>query len=253
MRIKERLLPLLTVALVLLFWQLVAVVYGIEMIIPTPATTWERLTEVLVKSEFWTGVWNTLVRSVVAFLIAFFGALGLALLSRASKVFYKLFYPVVVMLRALPTIAVIFICYIAIRGWYRAVLIALLVIFPTLYASFYTAFMGCSGELAEVNKVYGVSKRHVLLKFIIPSVWASMYSDIVNTLSLTVKLINAAEAVTATSNSLGDMMAAAKSNFEMAEVFAYTIVAVALSYFTELVIRLTARIVKEVSKKCRLH
>jgi NitT/TauT family transport system permease protein len=194
-----------------------------------------------------------MLRTLVAFLVAFIAALLLSLVSSQSKVFFKLFYPVVVLLRALPTISVIFICYIAVKGWYRAVIIAFLVIFPTLFSSFYTAFENCNGELADVGKVFGVSTKNKLLRFVIPSVWAFMYSDIVNTLSLSVKLIVAAEAVTATGVSLGGLMAESKAIIDMGRILAYTIVAVGLSYSTELVVRLIARLVKEVSKKCRLH
>ena len=80
-----------------------------------------------------------------------------------------------------------------------------------------------------------------------------MYSDIVNTLSLTVKLIIAAEAVTATGFSLGGLMAESKSIVDMGRILAYTLVAIGLSYLTELFVRLAARTVKEVSVKWRYH
>jgi NitT/TauT family transport system permease protein len=234
-------------------WYAVAAIYNVELILPKPTAAFRELVTALGENEFWAGVGNTMLRTLVAFLVAFIAALLLSLVSSQSKVFFKLFYPVVVLLRALPTISVIFICYIAVKGWYRAVIIAFLVIFPTLFSSFYTAFENCNGELADVGKVFGVSTKNKLLRFVIPSVWAFMYSDIVNTLSLSVKLIVAAEAVTATGVSLGGLMAESKAIIDMGRILAYTIVAVGLSYSTELIVRLIARLVKEVSKKCRLH
>ena len=253
MNVKNRLFPLVTVLLVFVAWYIAAAVYKIELILPKPTTAFKELWSAFGESAFWKGVGNTLLRSVMAFSVAFVAALVLSLVSVGSETFFRLFYPLVVILRALPTISVIFICYIAVKGWYRAVLISFLVIFPTLYSSFYTAFKQCSGSLSEVGKVYKVKKRYVLSRFIIPSVWASMYSDIVNTLSLTVKLIIAAEAVTATGFSLGGLMAESKAIVDMGRILAYTIVAIGLSYLTELVIRLTARIIKEVSVKWRFH
>jgi NitT/TauT family transport system permease protein len=198
MKIKERILPLATIVLIIALWYAVAAIYNVELILPKPTVAFRELVTALGENEFWAGVGNTMLRTLVAFLVAFIAALLLSLVSSQSKVFFKLFYPVVVLLRALPTISVIFICYIAVKGWYRAVIIAFLVIFPTLFSSFYTAFENCNGELADVGKVFGVSTKNKLLRFVIPSVWAFMYSDIVNTLSLSVKLIVAAEAVTVT-------------------------------------------------------
>ena len=253
MKLKYRLLPLITVILVFAVWYAAAAIYGIELILPKPTAALKELWLAMGEVAFWKGVGNTMLRSVLAFAIAFSAALLLALLSVGSETFFRLFYPIVVILRALPTISVIFICYIAIKGWYRAVLISFLVIFPTLYSSFYTAIKQCSGSLAEVGKVYKVKRKYVLSRFIIPSVWTSMYSDIVNTLSLTVKLIIAAEAVTATGFSLGGLMAESKAIVDMGRILAYTIAAVGLSYLTELAIRLSARIAKEVSEKWRFH
>ena len=252
-KISDVLLPLSTVMIILGIWFAAAYLYGIELIIPKPQSAFKELGEILGKGEFWASAGNTLLRAVVAFAIGFCSALVFALLSRASVVFRKMFYPVVVILRSLPTISVIFICYIALKGWFRAVLIAFLVIFPTLYASFYTALENCSGELEQVVKVYNVSRFRSITKFVIPSVRAYIFSDVVNTISLTVKLIIAAEAVTQTVSSIGGLMAEAKSYVDMAGIFAYTIVAVAMSYFTELVIRLSSRIIKEASLKCRLR
>lgn len=248
-----RLLPFLSVVLIVAVWWIAAIAYDKPIVLPSPRTTFENFISAVSEARFWQAVGNTMLRSVAAFALAFTGAFALALLSVGSKVFFKLFYPVVVLLRALPTIAVIFICYIAITGWYRAVVISFIVIFPTLYSSFYTAFMGCRGELMEVGKIYNVSRVNVLTKYIIPSVWAGMFSDIVNTLSLTVKLIIAAEAITSTGISLGGLMKEYQMIFDMGMIFAYTVVAILLSYATELVVRITARIVKEVRAKCRLH
>lgn len=253
MKVKDALLPVAAVALVVIVWAIAAAAYGVEIILPSPAVAVRELFAAFGESKFWTGVGNTLLRSVTAFAIAFAAAFLLALASVASRVFFKMFYPVVVLLRALPTISVIFICYIAVDGWFRAVIICFLVTFPTLYSSFYTAFDGCRGELAEMSKVYNVGFRTRLFKFILPCVWNGMYSDLVNTVSLTVKLIIAAEAVTATGLSFGGLMAEAKAIVDMGRIFAYTIAAVALSYAAELAVRLAARTVKEVGKLCRRH
>ncbi|MBP5194061.1 MAG: ABC transporter permease subunit [Clostridia bacterium] len=246
-------LPVVTILLIIVFWYVAAAIYNVELILPKPSSALRELINALGEREFWRGVGNTVLRSVLAFAFAFIAALALSLICAWKDVIFRLFYPVVVLLRALPTISVIFICYIAVRGWYRAILISFLVIFPTLFSSFYTAFKRCGGELADVGKVFGVKKRFVLTRYIIPSVWGGMYSDIVNTLSLTVKLIIAAEAVTATGISLGGLMAESKAMVDTGRILAYTVAAVALSYSTELIVRLTSLIVKGVSKKWRSH
>lgn len=253
MKIKEIFLPFATIALIILVWYVASVIYNVPLILPKPSVAFKELVTAFGEGVFWVSVGNTMLRAVFAFILAFAFALAFALITVKSNVLYKLFYPLVVLLRALPTISIIFICYVALKGWYRAVLISFLVTFPTLFSSFYTAIKNTNNELADVGKVFNVKPVRVFFKFTLPSVWAGMYSDIVNTLSLTVKLIVAAEAVTATGLSLGGLMAEAKAYIDMGRILAYTLVAVGLSYITELIVRLVSRLVKEVSKKWRLH
>ncbi len=248
-----RLLPLVTIVLMIALWAIAAWLDGTELVFPKLSTTLKDLYGAVTQAEFWKSVGNTALRAVLSFCIAFVAAIALSLLAVKHKPFAAMFYPVVVLLRALPTISIIFICYLSVKSWYRAVLISFLVIFPTLYSSFYTAFKQTEGPLAEVGVVYGVKRRYVLTKYVIPSVWEYVFSDIVSILSLTVKLVVAAEAITATRNSLGGLMHRGQVNLDMGLLFAYTVVAILLAYAMELVVRLTAKIVKGASLKCRLH
>ena len=167
--LRYKLLPFVTVAVMMILWVVAAKIDGTELIFPKLSTTFGVLFREVKRSEFYISVGNTVLRSLLSFFIAYLSAAVFALLAAKSEVFRGLFYPVVVILRALPTISVIFICYIAIKSWFRAVLIGFLVIFPTLYSAFYSAFMQCSGALADVGKVYGVQKKYILTKFIIHS------------------------------------------------------------------------------------
>ena len=84
MKIKDRILPLITIALIIALWYAAASIYGIELILPTPTTAIGEMIEAFKSNEFWVATANTLLRSVVAFIIAFVAALALAPLRFSS-------------------------------------------------------------------------------------------------------------------------------------------------------------------------
>lgn len=247
---QNTLLPLISVVAVILVWYLSALALNIELILPTPLQTLNSLIAALGNGEFYISLMWTVVRTLFAFALAFVCAFVFAFVTASSEVFKRLFYPIIVVLRAIPTISIIFILYVSVKQNNRSVLIAFLVIFPTLYSAFYTAITEVDAELLELSRVFKVRRRNVVGKLMIPAIAVSVYSETVNAVSLTVKLMVAAEAITQTGMSLGNLMNIAKVNFEMGDLLAYTVAAVVLSYLLELVMRaIKALVVLAVKRK----
>ena len=76
MNLKNRLLPLVTILIIFTVWYIAAALYGIELILPKPTAALKELWAALKEPAFWKGVGNTMLRSVLAFIIAFFEALS---------------------------------------------------------------------------------------------------------------------------------------------------------------------------------
>ena len=212
--------PLAVVLLIFGVWAAAAYAKGVTLILPTPAQAFHELFAYVQTSVFWCALANSLWRSFYSFLISFALGLAFALLSRFSEAADRLVRPLMAI---------------------APVVIAVIVICPTLYSAFLSAILSVDPKLHEMSKVYGVKKRDMLLKLYVPNVAPALFEGAAGGFSLNIKLIIAAEALASTRFSLGGLMQNAKINLEMEKLFAVTVAAIVLSVLCEWIIRLIGR------------
>ena len=234
--------PVLSVIAFLGIWMIAAVSMGVSIILPTPLEMFKEFFRLLSESSFYTAVSGTLLRTLWSFLIAFSLSLIVAVLCSLYRVLYSILYPIIVILRATPTISIILLSLIWLTSNSSPLLIAFLIIFPMMFTSFYQAILSSDKDLAEMSKVYNVKKTDTLRYFYIPSIASTMFAQITSALTLNVKLIIAAEALAQTRISMGNAMQISKGNLNIAELLAWTVMAILLSYVLELLIILIKKL-----------
>ena len=121
--------------------------------------------------------------------------------------------------------------------------VAIIVIFPTMYSSFFAAIRGVDPKLVQMSKVYSVSPKDSLFKLYLPNMAEGLFEGSASGISLNIKLVIAAEVQAQTMSSLGNLMYNAKWMLETEKLFALTIAAVILSVACEWLIRLIGRAV----------
>lgn len=229
--------PILTLASILLIWWIAALIMNIEIILPDPWVTFQAFFALLGKPEFWTALLGTLLRSLIVFVLSFVLAVGAALLARLSDPARRLLEPLVTFLRAVPTMAVILLLLIWTSASITPVIVAMLVIFPTLYSAMFAAFSGVDPDLIEMSRVYRVPQRLRIRKLYLPAVLPSLFESFASGFSLNLKLVVAAEALSQTARSIGAMMQTFKGNLNIAELLALTVTTVLISFLCEFLIR----------------
>lgn len=237
MKVFQKYSPIITILLVIIIWQLCAVIVDATLIFPTPYETLKEMLNVFSKKVFYLSIMSSILRTVLSFGITFALAIILALISVLSKTFEKLLYPIILIVRATPTMSVIFLCLIWFSSNISPMIVATMVILPTLYASILSAIKSIDKNLIEMSNVYKVPTKTRIKKLYLPYVTEKVYIESVSAISLNVKLIIAAEALAQTSKSLGVLMQVAKSNLDTATLFAYTVSAILVSYFMELLLK----------------
>ncbi|MBQ8762275.1 MAG: ABC transporter permease subunit [Clostridia bacterium] len=241
-KILENILyPILVILIILAIWLIFAKIANSEFIMPTPADTFISLGNLLVSSEFWIAFGSTLLRTLIAFVIAFLLASTFALLSFLYKPVAKIFAPLISILRATPTIAVILLFVIWTNANIAPMLISILVIFPILYTSIYSALNNLDKDVLQMCKVYKVSNKNIIFKVCVPQVWANCYLSVSSAIALNLKLMVAGEVLANTTQSLGGLMQGAKIYFEMADLLALTTVTIILALILENLINLLNR------------
>lgn len=235
--------PIAVILMVLLIWYFACWWIDVELILPTPAQAFIHIGAYLKDISFWVSLGWTYLRCIESFLIAFLIALGLAVLAYSKKEAEKFINPFMAFIRAIPTMAIILILIISIAPEGTPIVVAGIVICPTLYQSFLTSLKQIDQKLVEMANIYHVSKKNQIFKFYIPTVLPGILENSATGFSLNIKLIIAAEAMAQTRNSIGKLMQYAKISIEIEKLFALTILAVILSVISEALIKLFKRVV----------
>lgn len=228
--------PIFSVIIILSIWALTAHIVGSDLLLPSIRSTFNEIGNLLVNSQTYTDIFNTLKRSIQGFAISFCIAFVFSLIAVFVKPFSKIFAPIVAVLRATPTMSVILLCLLWTSSYVTPVFVTVLIIFPLLYTAFYGAISGVDSKLVEMARVYKVPFVKRLTGLYIPSVLPQVLNAVRSTLSLTIKLTIASEVLAQTRDSIGVDMQLANLYLETPTLIAWTVIAVVLGAIAEAII-----------------
>ena len=225
-KLLNALLPFLTVAVIFGLWGLAAAKVDSEYVLPTVGDTFAALWELLKSAEFYRAYFGTLLRSVVAFAIAFFLAFIAAFVAYKCDKAKRALKPLIVIIRALPTIAVVLLLVLWTSSFVAPVIVTFLVVFPTLYNNLYAALCGIDNDLNEMCKVFGVSNKKRLTKVVFLQIAPEFITSAGAGLTLNLKLMVAAEVLAQTARSMGYLLNTSKIYFEISTMLALVLITV---------------------------
>lgn len=237
-------LPVISLFVFVLVWLVASAAINSEFLLPSPAVVWTEAVKALSSGEFYLSVLTTVGRAVAAFVCAFVLAAALAVLSYGCKIFEKLLYPLILLMRVMPTMSVIFLTIVWFDSSLSPFVTCLFVVLPLTYASCLSALKGVSREVLQMAEIYKFKPLDKITRIYLPLTAQSVYSEAVSTLSFTVKLAVAGEAVAQSTGSLGFLLQSAKANLETGAMFAYSLVAVVAGFLLEAALILLGKAVR---------
>ena len=242
-RIVENIVyPLIALGLALAVWAIVAKIKDNPLVLPMPDVVLERFFKLGGEDGFWLAVLASILRTLIAFITSFAVALLFATLGGVFKPFHRIMSPLVTILRAAPTVAVILIMYAFVHNTTMAVLVGFLIAFPIMYSAFYSAIVGVDRDLVEMAKLYNVSPVNRIRFVYLPSIANTLFDTSKSTLSLTFKVVVAAEILTSVARSVGGKIQTAYASFEVAYLLAWTLVAIVFSFVLEGIVAVSKKI-----------
>ena len=238
--------PLCSVGLIFIVWAIAAAAISKPLLLPDVGEVLKLYFGMLKEKEIWVyGGW-TLLRTLECFAISAFAAFALSMLSAFAKPVHKIFSPIITILRAAPTLAVILLILIWVDYAYAPIIIGFLIAFPILYSAFYSAITGVDENLLKMAKTFKLSKTDIVRFIYLPSIKRPCLESMRSTVSLTAKVVIATEIMALTKKSIGLLMRTANLSFDTAYLLALTIFAVILSFILEGVFSLIIKITEVV-------
>ncbi|MDD4802581.1 MAG: ABC transporter permease subunit [Syntrophomonas sp.] len=244
---KNRLFTLASILMLVLIWKLLAVFWHQELIVPSPELTLVKLWMVINDPDFWPSVGATIGRGLIGFVISCAAGLVMGLAAGFSAPVYWLLKPWVTVIRTIPVMSVIILAIIWFKSDIVPIFVTFLMIFPIIYSNVLAGIKNVDSQLLEMARMYQVKTYRIIFELYLPSILPYLLAGAANAMGITWKVIIAAEILSQPYFAIGTNLMIAKIELETAQVFAWTIIAIIISFiFENLINRLENKLKRRV-------
>lgn len=226
---KNKLYTFLSIVFLLILWKGLSIFIGWEIILPSPEDTLRSLINIMKSNDFFGSVFNTVVRSLIGFGLALGLAIVLGILSGIFKPLYYIFNPLISIIKATPTIAIILLALIWLGSNRTPILVGFLIIFPILYTNILEGIHNVDDDLVEMAKMYRVRDLRIIKELYFPAILSYLMAGVSTALGLNLKVVIAAEVLSQSMTTMGEGMYMEKIVLNTAGVFSWTIVAIIIA------------------------
>jgi len=226
--------PALVLAFWLVVWQAGAWAVGQDFLLASPVSVARRLGELLGTAELWGAVGHSLARIGGGFVAAVLVGIATAALAAAWSVVDTLLAPAMAAVRAAPVVSFIILLLMLPGGsGTLAAVTSFLMVLPIVHATVLEGIRQRDRELLEMAAVFRVPRWRRLTAIDVPAVLPYLAASCRVGIGLAWKAGVAAEVIGLPEGSIGERMYDAKLLLMSADVLAWTVLVVALSFASE--------------------
>jgi NitT/TauT family transport system permease protein len=233
---RNRLYVLASILALMLVWKLLAVFWNQELILPSPERTMLQLWQVLNSEHFWPAVSATVGRGLLGFVISCLVGVVLGVAAGFSAPVYWLLQPWVAVVRTTPVMSVVILAIIWFRTDMVPIFVTFLMIFPIIYGNVVAGIKNVDPLLLEMARMYRVRSQRIIGELYLPSILPYLLAGASSGMGLTWKVIIAAEILSQPLYAIGTNLMIAKIDLETAQVMAWTVVVIVISFIFEYLI-----------------
>jgi len=229
-------------AFLLLVWEIAARLYGAGLILPGPLPVLASLGELLQTPRFYLALRHSFVRVMwgIALAVPLGIAAGLAAgLDRRLNAFLS---PLFSVISATPVISVILIAFLFLGSGRTPVFAAFLMIFPVMAATTIEGVKSADPKLKELCAAFNMSRRKTLQCLYLPALMPFILGGLRSSLSLSWKVVVAAEVMVQPLPCLCAGMQQARAHLNLLVIFAWTAAAVCAAALTQGILSLALKL-----------
>ena len=227
----------------LILWQIVTMLVSNKVMLAGPYEVLLSLIENVVKGQFWLSVLNSLLRIGAGFSAAFVMAVIMAAFSYKYALFEDFLNPLIGTLKSVPVASFVVLLLIWFGARNLAFFVCFLIVLPSIYINTLEGLKATPKPLIEMAQCFHMPLwyriRFIYKESLMPFVNGSLKSA----LGMAWKSGVAAEVIGLPHNSIGEGLYMSKVYLETADLFAWTIVTILLSFlFEKLVLGIVRKI-----------
>lgn len=217
----------------LLAWQLAALWVGRSYLLVGPWTVVRRLAELVPTASFWGVVGRSFGRIALGFCSALVVGVGLAAAAGALRWADQLVTPLIKVIRSVPVFSFVILVLLWTSSQALASVVSFLMVMPIMYLNVREGIEKRDAELLEMARVFQVPTGRRLVAIDIPGVWPYLMAACRVGLGLAWKSGISGEVIGLPTGSIGERLYQAKLFLSSADLFAWTLAVICLSFIGE--------------------
>ncbi|MEG1849961.1 MAG: ABC transporter permease subunit [Oscillospiraceae bacterium] len=221
------------VLLALAVWQLGAALLGNQLLLVSPLAVLRRLLTLLLEPDFYGAIWFSFARIVTGFFLALGAGTALAVVSGRFHWADVLLWPYVAIIKTTPVASFIILCLIWLDSGSLPIFISFLMVLPIVYTNMLQGIRSADPKLLEMARLFRVSWMRRLSCIDLPQLKPYLRSACSVSLGLSWKAGIAAEVIGIPDGSIGERLYQAKVYLSTGDLFAWTVVVIAVSLLFE--------------------
>jgi NitT/TauT family transport system permease protein len=214
-------------------WEAASLLVGKELLLPSPFVTLTRLFGLLTKAQSWYYAGLTLLRIMSGYLLGVLAGVLLAMLTARSRFAETLLSPLRSVVKASPVTSFILLALLWLTSDLVPLFISFLMVVPMVWTSTAEAILQTDTRLVEMGRIFGLNRRQIVKKVYVPSVLPQFLAACTTALGFAWKSGVAAEIIALPKLSIGYRLYESKLRIETADLFAWTLLIIALSMLFE--------------------
>ncbi|MCI5578001.1 MAG: ABC transporter permease subunit [Oscillospiraceae bacterium] len=245
----NKLKKILTTAAAVLFWlviwQIAAWKTDSSIILVSPVDAVKRLCELAVMGEFWQSVLFSAGRVLLGFILGLTVGTVLALVSAKVKLIRTLFSPLISVMKSIPVASFTILALIWIGSKNLSVLVSFLICVPIVCSNMMEGLDQLDPKLREMAVTFRIPPWRRFVGVYISQLLPYFRSASRLAIGLCWKSGVAAEVIGIPNGSIGEKLYQSKVYLETADLFAWTITVILLSYLCEKIFALIINLLQK--------
>lgn len=224
----------LSVIIILLLWEIVAVKLNNEIYLPTIEQVLAEMKSIILNKNFFMTIYSTFSRTILSFLLALIVSVILGVISALNKTIYNFLVPINVLSKSIPTMVLVVIAIIWFEKDMAPLVVGTAIIFPIIYNSVVQSILNIEKNIIEMCHIYNVSRFTMIKKIYMRVIIFNLLTIFSSSLSLAFKVVIAGEVHGQPTYGIGAMVQLEKMNFNTPAIFAWVVVIAVISLIFDL-------------------
>jgi NitT/TauT family transport system permease protein len=247
---KTILKNIIIIAIWLGIWQIASMLTGLELILAGPVNVFLSLIKLVQTKMFYIVLGSTTLKIIVGATISFLLAVIIGGIAGMCSLLQDFLRPAVELMKTLPMVAFIILLLIWFGSSKVAAIVSGIVAFPMIYTAITEGIAHTDHGLIEMAKVFRMRPLQKAIYIYMPQIYPYLITNLKVALGMCWKAGISAEVIGLAKNSIGEQMYYSKIYLVTADLFAWCIVVVVISFILEkLILKLLSLLKKTVEEK----